>query len=258
FVCAVFLFADDALAHFEPEVVAFAGALTHAAEHGVAAVHAGDVVDQLHDHDGLAHAGAAEQTDFAALGVGLKQVDDLDAGFENLGLGAEHFVGGRLLVDGAAFFGGHRRAAVHGVAEQVEDAAQALVAHGHGNRRAGVLDGLAADDAVGGVHGHGADLVAAQVLLNLESEIDVLGRVLDLEGRIDLRHLHFRELYVDDRSDDLYDFTRLGHVCSSALVFAVKGTGTFFAVAPKPLGGAASTAENGPDPTPPGSALLTM
>jgi peptide chain release factor 1 len=44
----------------------------------------GDVVDQFHDQNGLAHAGAAEQADLAALGVGRQQVDDLDAGDEDL------------------------------------------------------------------------------------------------------------------------------------------------------------------------------
>ena len=48
------------------EVVALARALADAGEHRHAAVLLGDVVDELHDRDGLAHAGAAEQADFAA------------------------------------------------------------------------------------------------------------------------------------------------------------------------------------------------
>ena len=43
----------------------------------------GDVVDQLHDQDGLADTGAAKETDLTSLGVGGQQVDDLDAGKEN-------------------------------------------------------------------------------------------------------------------------------------------------------------------------------
>ena len=76
---------DDArLLHLEPEVVALARALAHAAEDREAAVLRGDVVDELLDDDGLAHAGAAEQADLAALDVGGEQVDDLDAGLEDL------------------------------------------------------------------------------------------------------------------------------------------------------------------------------
>ena len=51
----------------EVEVVPFARALTHAAEHRLAAVSLGDVVDQLLNDDRLADAGAAEETDLAAL-----------------------------------------------------------------------------------------------------------------------------------------------------------------------------------------------
>ena len=67
------------LLHLEVEVVALARALADTGEHGHAAVGVGDVVDQLHDRDGLADAGAAEEADLAALDVRRDQVDDLDA-----------------------------------------------------------------------------------------------------------------------------------------------------------------------------------
>ncbi len=47
----------------------------------------GDVVDQFLDENGLAHAGAAEQADLAAACIGREQVDDLDAGDQNLRFG---------------------------------------------------------------------------------------------------------------------------------------------------------------------------
>ena len=76
---------DDAgFDHLVIEVVALAGALADAGEDRDAAMRLGDVVDQLHDDDGLADAGAAEQADLAALGIGGQQVDDLDAGDQDL------------------------------------------------------------------------------------------------------------------------------------------------------------------------------
>ena len=51
----------------EIEVVAFARALAHAAEHRLAAVALGDVVDELLNDDRLADAGAAEETDLSTL-----------------------------------------------------------------------------------------------------------------------------------------------------------------------------------------------
>jgi hypothetical protein len=44
-----------------------------------------DVVDELEHVDGLAHARAAEEADLAALRERADQVDDLDAGLEELG-----------------------------------------------------------------------------------------------------------------------------------------------------------------------------
>src|SRR6202790_967613 len=61
---------DAGLDHLVVEVVALARALADAGEYRIAAVRLGDVVDQLHDDDGLADAGAAEQADLAALGIG--------------------------------------------------------------------------------------------------------------------------------------------------------------------------------------------
>ena len=86
------------------EVVALAGALADAGEHRIAAMRLGDVVDQLLDEHGLADAGAAEQADLAALGVGREQVDDLDAGDQDLRLGRLLGEGRRRLVDRAQRF----------------------------------------------------------------------------------------------------------------------------------------------------------
>ena len=81
-------FLDNAgFLHFHPEVIAFAGPLAYTAEHRHAAVLGGNIADQFHDDNGLADAGTAEQTDFAALGVRGDQVDDLDAGFQHFSAG---------------------------------------------------------------------------------------------------------------------------------------------------------------------------
>ena len=70
-----------------PEVVAFTSALADACEHGKPAMVQCDVIDELHDDDGFADPGAAEEADLAALAIGLEQVNDLDAGLEDFRLG---------------------------------------------------------------------------------------------------------------------------------------------------------------------------
>ena len=181
---------DDArLLHLEPEVVALTGPLAHAAEHGVAAVLLGDVVDQLHDDDGLAHAGAAEQAGLAALGVGGEQVDDLDAGLEDLGVGGQPLELRRRGVDRPALLDVHRAAVVDRLAEEVEDPPEALLADRHRDRGAGVRDLGAPHDAVGRRHRHGPDLVPPDVLLHLGHEMDavVALALVDDQGGVDLR-----------------------------------------------------------------------
>src|SRR5687768_14989276 len=81
----VLLSGDNAgLDHFPVQVIALTSTLTHAGEHGVTTVALGDVVDELHDDDRLAHAGTTEGADFTTLGEGADEVDDLDARLENL------------------------------------------------------------------------------------------------------------------------------------------------------------------------------
>src|SRR5439155_16652340 len=107
------------------------------AEGRQAAVLLGEVVNQLLDDHRLAHAGAAEQPDLAALGVGRQQVDDLDAGLEHLLRWRELFHRWSRLVDAAPLQ--VRRelfAEVDRFAGQVEDASEGRLARGTRYRRA--------------------------------------------------------------------------------------------------------------------------
>ena len=109
----------------------------------------GDVVDQLHDQHGLADAGAAEQADLAAFGVGRQQIDHLDAGDQNLRLGGLVGIKRRVLMDRALMRGIHRAGFVDRLADHVDNAAEQLRPYRHRNRRARVGDFLAAHQAFG-------------------------------------------------------------------------------------------------------------
>ena len=63
----------------------------------------GDIVDELLDEHRLAHTRAAEQADLSAFRIGCQQIDDFNAGDENLGFGGLAFEIGRLLMDRASF-----------------------------------------------------------------------------------------------------------------------------------------------------------
>ena len=169
----------------------------------------GDVADELHQGDRLAHARAAEEPDLAALVEGADEVDDLDAGLQDLDPRGLVDVGRGLAVDGPVLPGADLAAAVHRRAEHVHDAPQGLRADRHRDRRPGVVDPHTALQAVGGAHRDGAHHPVPDLLLHLQGQA-----VLDLERVVDLGHRRARKLRVHDGPDDFDDVSR-AHDCKS-------------------------------------------
>ena len=132
------------LAHLEEQVGALAGTLADAREYGRAAVLLCKVVDEFLNQNGLANAGAAEQTRLAATDVGLEQVDCLDAGLENLGLGGELVKRRCRMMDGVVLIDLGHGLAVNGLADDVPDAAEGLGTDGHLHGLTGIGCGEAA------------------------------------------------------------------------------------------------------------------
>ena len=167
-----------------------------------------DVVDELFDEHGLAHAGAAEQADLAALEVGLQQVDDLDAREQDFLRSREVLELRSLAVDGKRLFPGEFTHTVDGIADDVHHAAADLGAHRH---RDGVARGSgrhAAAQAVGGIHRHAADRVLADVLLHLDDEHPAV-LPLDSERFVDPGKFQVSlvEMHVHHRSHHLGDIS---------------------------------------------------
>jgi peptide chain release factor 1 len=176
----------------------------------------GDVVDELQHGHRLAHAGAAEEANLAALGERADQVDHLDAGLEQLDRRRELVELGRGRVDRAALLRVDRSALVDRAAENVHHAPQRGGAHRHRNGRSGVRHLHPATQAVGRAHRDGAHDAIAQLLLHFEGQVllgEGLGAVFDeLQRVVDLRHVVARKLDVDHRADALDDpaFCHLG------------------------------------------------
>jgi hypothetical protein len=143
------------------------------------------------------------------------EVDDLDAGAEDLGLGFLLDEGRGGAVDRVGQLRvGHRSALVHGVAGDVEDPAEDLVADRHADRGTGVGEGHAALEAVGGAHGDRAHPAVAEVLLDFEGQGGLLAveRVGDAQGVVDGRQARGgREIDVDHGADDLDDGSGIAH-----------------------------------------------
>ena len=108
-------------------------------------------------------------------------------------------------MDGKVLGGVDGAALIDGLTDHIDDSAKSFVTDGHLNGGASVLDGLATHETLGGVEGDCADVVATQVLGDLEDEA-VLG-ALHLERIHDGRKVAL-ELHVDDGTNDLGNLSR--------------------------------------------------
>ena len=131
----------------------------------------GEVVDQLLDQHGLADAGAAEQPDLAALGVGREQVDHLDPRLEHLGRRRQILDARRVLVDAAALvsFGSSSPRSI-GSPSRLKIRPSVASPTGTVIGAPVSITSSAARQAVGRVHRDGAHAVVAEVLLDLADE----------------------------------------------------------------------------------------
>ena len=169
-------------------------------------------MNQLLDQHRFAHAGAPEQADFSPFGIRRQKVDDLDAGFQHL-LGRFPLgVGGGGAVDTApGRVSGHRIAAVNGLAEHVEHAAQHRVAHGHRNRCAGGHHLKIAAKPLAGAE-HDATHTAGADMLNHLHHTDFSVQV-HIQLFADPRQAALFELYVHHRSAHADNPSRVALPC---------------------------------------------
>ena len=173
------------LGHLRPEVVALTRTLADTGEDGVAAVLGRDVVDELHDENGLADTCAAKETNLSAARVRSNQVNDLDARLKDLGRCLLIVELRRRTVDRPALLvADGLGVVVNRLAEDVEHASEGCLADGHLDRCARIVRLHAAHQAVGGAHGDAARDAVAEMLHDLDREIDLLvGRLArDLDG----------------------------------------------------------------------------
>jgi peptide chain release factor 1 len=214
------------------QVVTLTGALTDTGEYRVTTVGLGDVVDELLDEHSLADTGTAEETDLATTSVWGEEVDDLNTGLEDLGLGGLVDELGGVGVDGRELDALDLTTLVDGLTDDIHDTTREdqqgvsdvetlALDSPEGSGADGDLDGgarvddlLATYETVGTVHGNGADGVLSQVLGNLEDESAALGLGLAL-GELDFESVQDRgevvrvEVDVDDGTNDGLDGTGL-------------------------------------------------
>mmetsp|Transcript_10743 Transcript_10743/g.25675 ORF Transcript_10743/g.25675 Transcript_10743/m.25675 type:complete len:533 (+) Transcript_10743:41-1639(+) len=192
------------LDHLVVQLVTLAGALTDTSEHRVTSVRLGDVVDELHDENSLADTGTAEEANLASLGVGRKQINNLDASDKDLSLGRLLGESGRLSMDRHLSLGVDGATLVDGLADHVDNAAEKLGAGRHHDGGTGINNGLSTHKTLGGVHSNGTHCVLSKMLRDLEHQAD--GVLLHLKRVEDGGKLSI-ELHVNNGTNDLRDLS---------------------------------------------------
>ena len=196
--------------HLVIEVVALAGAFADAGENGNAAVLGGYVIDKLLNKNGFAYARAAEKADFTALGVGANKVDDLDAGFKNLRLGFLFCKGRCGLVNGHFLYAlGIHFHTVDRLAKHVDHSSECNFAHRNLYGFTGIHTVLTSFKSIGGIHCDAANNVVAHMLSNLNNKTGTC--VVDFDCVVQLRKVAFLESYINDRADNLNNFSYIAH-----------------------------------------------
>ena len=187
--------------HLVVEVVTLTSTLTHTGEHGVTAVLDGDVTDQFHHVYGLADTGATEQTNLTTLGERADQVDNLDAGFQQVVAACLFSEGRRFTVDTATLFFTDRASFVDRVAQDVHDTTQGCLTDRYRDGSLGVDNIQTALQTFGRAHRNGTNHAVAQLLLNFQGGF----RALYFQRVVNTRHGITWEFHVDDGADDLND-----------------------------------------------------
>jgi hypothetical protein len=130
-----------------------------------------NIVDQLHNNNRFAHAGAAEHADFTTLDEGHQEVDNFNTGFQLFRFGGLIHQGRGRAVNGISHITHNRSFAVNGFSQNVDEAPQGGPANRSADGSPGVHCFHAADQTVRGTHGHRADRVVAQVLGNFQGKV---------------------------------------------------------------------------------------
>src|SRR5262249_11978667 len=144
-----------------------------------------DIGDEFLDQHRLAESCAAEQPDLAAFQERREQVYDLDAGLQNLLRAALLGEGRGRAMDRPVLFGRDGAFFVYGLAQQIEDAAQRLIPDGNGDGTSRIFGGHSAHQAVGAGHGDTAHDVVAQMLGDLDGQVNSAVFVLNADGVVD-------------------------------------------------------------------------
>ena len=201
------------------QVVALAGTFANTGKYGITAVSFCDIVNQFHNQNRLADAGTAEQTDFAAFCIRFQQIDNLNAGGQNLSIGRLVHKCGSRTVNRIVKIRFNVTATVNRFADNVHNATQQRRSDRNLNRRIGINDFQTANQTFGLIHGNRTNNVFTQVLSHFQNQLAAVIVTLKRSqnrGQI----ISILKFNVDNRAHNLRNMSQLAAVFLFFLEFS--------------------------------------
>ena len=123
-----------------PQIISFASPFSYPRKHRIPTVMERNIIDQLHNDDGLPDACPSEQPDLSSFRVGFEEINDLDPCLQHLGLGFLVLQGWGRSMDGISFFGIHRTKTINGIPQHVHHTPQCLLTDRNRDRSPAIRD----------------------------------------------------------------------------------------------------------------------
>src|SRR5207302_1938053 len=161
---------DPGFGHFAVKIATFPRTLPDTRKYRDAAMQLGDVVNEFHDDDRLAHSGTTEGSHLAALEERTDQVNDFDSGREHLGRSRLLHKRRCRTMNRVVFLRFDGPALIHWFSGHVEYPPHNGFANRHAYRLAVVRNLKTALEAFGTRHGNRSDPLFAEVLLHFERD----------------------------------------------------------------------------------------
>ncbi len=167
-------------------------------------------MNQFLNQHGFTHTGTTEETNFTTLPVGSEQVNHLNSGHENGVAGVLILKSGCSAVNRGNAGCLYLALVINGLTEKVHHTTKRAFPYRHGNGSPGVADLNTTDQTVCGVHGNGAEYIAAKVLSHFKGQVVFLvadGGIGAFQRVQNRGQLALRELDVTHSTQHLGDFS---------------------------------------------------
>ncbi|MNZ93529.1 hypothetical protein D3C78_1126000 [compost metagenome] len=195
--------------HLVVKVITFTSTLTYAGEYRDTAVLLSDVIDKLLDCNGFTYTRASEKTDFTALCIWCKQVDNFNACFKNFRLCGQFVKSRSRAVNRKINLRLRLASLVNWLAKYVKYATQCCSPNRNSDWCACVFNFHAANKTVRRAHRNCTYHVVPEMNGNFKRQINIdaacLTLLLDFDSVQNFRQIAAFELNVDDRTHDGYN-----------------------------------------------------